>query len=250
MSRIAAAIEADEIPEASLLTIKTRAEEAATALPAASSGLGVANEPPVPPLADVQALADKLWTFWHGVAGAALHARKPRLQPTWRSVMQFINFILGPEVVRRPPPPPLHLVIAAEQQLRQQWNRTLRSDPELQIDTLLANPQKEISHWSSLVFIPQAQLQARSAASSSGLGQAQPVDTVRNPKGAGKGAKARGPKRHTRVGDGKGAKGAPICFAFNSHKGCSEPCPRQMAHVCTRCKGAHPAMDPSCSARR
>ena len=164
--------------------------------------------------------------------------------------MQFINFILGPEVVRRPPPPPLHLVIAAEQQLRLKWNRTLRDNPDMDIDSLLANPQKDISHWSSLVFIPQAQFQARSAASSSSPGQAQQVDTARSPKGSGKGVKGRGAKRHTRVSDGKGGKSTPICFAFNSHKGCAEPCPRNMAHVCTRCKGPHPAMDPSCPARR
>ena len=256
VSRIVHAMETGEVFEGHLLQIKTRTDESAcpVAVPSNGDAAGVLPaEPKGGNITDIGALTDRLWTLFHGYMTASLKLNRPRLQPSWPAVMSHIAFITGAELARRNPPPDLKLVMDAELALRQEWNRKFRADDSVTLTMMLAEPRKNIDHWNSFVFIPQGQQTVEVVKQAQAAAQNSPPQWSLRPESKGKHGKGKGGGKNQ--GKQSGAKPTfwktneekKLCFAYNSKKGCSEPCPKGFEHACQRCqKIGHSKLDAAC----
>ena len=260
VSRIVHAVGGGQLPGSSLSHIKTAQAENASPLPIPASGEAAGVLPPETQstnITDIAALNDRLWMLYHGIMLAGMKQNVERFQLTWSTVMSHISFITGPEVARRTPPPDIHLVIQGEQALRLEWNRKLARSGTLTLETLMQDPQSNISHWQSHVFIPQQQQQVQASRIEANpwgnadqgsrrmvaVGHAPaPKPTGTQAGGGGKGKKGKG------KGKGKDRR-FKVCFAYNSQAGCQDQCPRSMDHVCIKCGGNHPRTSPECPMR-
>ena len=133
------------------------------------------------------------------------------------------------------------------------------------MDVLLQEPRKNIDLWQSFVFIPQGQPAQQGPTGTGGnvmgaAGNVPPQLAHRSQARFSSGSQmqqqqqqARGwqaptpGKQRNRGKFRTTADKKPICFDYNSQKGCVNPCPKGFVHACTQCgKAGHMQLDTCC----